>query len=301
MYSNPERVTRSRGGFTLIEMMVALVISGLLTGVIFQVIGGNSRFVSMQSAREEVQQNSRAAIDLITSDLRSAASAGLLEMEPNSVRLNVPRAWGVLCSDLTPTSTNVWAVFPAGTLPPDFTLAAQAPHWGIAIHQTGDPTTSTNLYRFVNAVGPSTSTNPCSSFQPNLTAQHVAMGFSKASGQFVNSHLTIRSGTPVMIYEQVRYDVAQPSGSSDFWIRRMSGFSSGTTPNMQPMAGPVPGATALSFTYLQADGTTAATAAGAVRQVRVKLTTNSRSRTMQAGELRPQQTDSTTVDVFLRN
>ncbi|CAN5826640.1 hypothetical protein BH23GEM6_BH23GEM6_21880 [soil metagenome] len=301
MSSNPECSTRSRGGFTLIELLVALVISGLLTGVIFQVIGGNSRFVSMQSAREEVQQNSRAAIDLITSDLRSAASGGILEIQPNSVRLNVPRAWGILCSDLTPTSTNVWAVFPAGTLPPDFSLAAQAPHWGIAVHQTGDPTVSTHAYRFVNAVGPSTATNPCSTFQPNLSAKHVAIGFNKATGGFVNSGLTIRSGTPVMIYEQVRYDVAQPSGSTDFWVRRMSGFSGGTTPNMQPMAGPVPGANALSFTYLQADGITPAATAGAVRQVRVKLTTHSRSRTMQTGELRPQQTDSTTVDVFLRN
>jgi prepilin-type N-terminal cleavage/methylation domain-containing protein len=293
-------MSRARGGFTLVELLVALVISGLLTGVIFQVIGGNSRFVSMQSAREEVQQNSRAAIDLITSDLRSAAGVGLIEMQPNSVRLYVPRAWGILCADITSVSTDVWAVFPAGTIPVDFSPTAQAPHWGIAVHQTDDPTVSTNQYLFVNAVGPATSTNPCAAVQPNLGAGHTTMGFRKSTAGFVNSSLTIRTGTPVMIFEEVRYDVAQPSGSNDFWVRRMVGYN-GTSPNMQPMAGPVPSATALGFTYLQADGSTPTSTASAVRQIRIDFANQSRSRSMQSGQLKPQQLQSTSVDVFLRN
>jgi prepilin-type N-terminal cleavage/methylation domain-containing protein len=301
MSSNTGFEHRARGGFTLVELLVALVISGLLTGVIFQVIGGNSRFVSMQSAREEVQQNSRAAIDLITSDLRSAAAVGLIEMQPNSVRLYVPRAWGILCADINSLSSDVWAVFPAGTIPVDFSPTAQATHWGIAVHQTEDPTASTNQYRFVNAVAPATSTNPCAAVQPNLGTGHTTMGFRKIAGVFVDVGLTtIRTGTPVMIYEEVRYDVAQPTGSSDFWVRRMVGYS-GTTPNMQPMAGPVPSATALGFTYLQSDGATPATTAAAVRQVRIDFTNQSRSRSMQSGQLKPQQLQSTSVDVFLRN
>jgi prepilin-type N-terminal cleavage/methylation domain-containing protein len=291
---------RARGGFTLVELLVALVISGLLTGVIFQVIGGNSRFVSMQSAREEVQQNSRAAVDLITGDLRSAASVGLIEMQPNAVRLYVPRAWGILCADVTSNSTDVWAVFPAGTIPTDFSPTAQAAHWGIAVHQTDDPTVSTNQYRFVSAVAPATSTNPCAAVQPNLGAAHTTMGFRKTAGVFVNAGVTIRTGTPVMIFEEVRYDVAQSGGTGDFWVRRMVGYS-GTSPNMQPMAGPVPGSTALRFTYLQSDGVTTTSVASAVRQVRVNFTNQSRSRSMQSGQLKPQQLDSTSVDVFLRN
>ncbi len=293
-------MSRPQGGFTLVELLVALVISGLLTGVIFQVIGGNSRFVSMQSAREEVQQNSRAAIDLISSDLRSAAAVGLIEMQPNSVRLYVPRAWGILCADITSVSTDVWAVFPAGTIPVDFSPTAQAPHWGIAVHQTGDPTASTNQYRFVNAVGPATSANPCAAVQPNLGAGHTTLGFRKSLAVFANVGLTIRTGTPVMIFDEVRYDVAQPSGSNDFWVRRMVGYN-GTSPNMQPMAGPVPSATALRFTYLQANGVTPTSTASAVRQIRINFANQSRSRSMQSGQLKPQQLDSTSVDVFLRN
>jgi hypothetical protein len=103
-----------------------------------------------------------------------------------------------------------------------------------------------------------------------------------------------------MIFEEVRYDVAQSSGTSDFWVRRMVGYN-GMSPNMQPMAGPVPGATALGFTYLQADGVTPTATASAVRQVRIDFTNQSRSRSLQSGQLKPQQLQSTSVDVFLRN
>ncbi len=301
MYSRPEfPAPRRNGGFTLIELLVALVISGVLVGVIFQVIGGNSRFVSMQAAREEVQQNSRAAADLISGDLRSAASVGIVSMQPNSVRLYVPRAWGITCTNVGSSSSEVWAIFPAGTIPSDFAPTGQQPHWGVALHQTTDPTVNTNQFRFVNAIQAPTGADPCSAVQPNITAQHVTMGFRKSSGNFIDGGITITAGTPIMIFEEVRYDVAQSGGSGDFWVRRMVGYT-GTEPNMQPMAGPVPNAQALRFTYLQSNGTTVATSAAQVRQIRLSLTTHSRSRSMQNGQLRPQQTDSTQVDVFLRN
>src|SRR5688572_28851170 len=58
-------------GFTIIELLIALVISGILALSIFEVVSNESEFVSLQSQREEVQQNTRASLELIASELRT--------------------------------------------------------------------------------------------------------------------------------------------------------------------------------------------------------------------------------------
>jgi prepilin-type N-terminal cleavage/methylation domain-containing protein len=298
MYTWAREAAARRAGFTLVELMVAIVISGILTTVIFQVLHGNSRFVAHQSAREEVQQNSRASLDLIASDIRAAAAAGLLEIEPNAVRLYVPRGWGVLCGAVAPGNQNVWALFPAGTFPDDF--RREVPHWGVAIDQTNDPTLSTGAYRFVNSVLPANSANPCASIQPNLTALHQAVGFRSPGPSLVDAGLTVPASAPLMVFEEVRYGVGQPAGSTDFWIQRMVGYGGGV-PNMQPLAGPVPDGQALRFTYLRADGATTATTPAEVRQIRIQLITQSRGKRQVSGQMRPEAVDTATVEVFLRN
>ena len=84
-YPDPRRPL-GRGGFTLIEILVALLISGLVVSSIFQVLQGNGRFVEMQSAREEVQQNARAALDLIAGDLRGVPPTAITVMQPGTIR-----------------------------------------------------------------------------------------------------------------------------------------------------------------------------------------------------------------------
>ena len=51
----PDAAPRAgRAGFTLIELMVSLVIGGILTTILLQLMQGNSRFVSMQDQRNDV-------------------------------------------------------------------------------------------------------------------------------------------------------------------------------------------------------------------------------------------------------
>lgn len=287
-------------GFTMVELMVALLISGLLTTVIFQVMYGNSRFVANQTAREEVQQNTRAALDLIASDIRSASADGLVAWSANAIRLRVPRAWGVTCNPVDVNATNVWALFPANTFPPDFAL--DAPHWGFAINQTNDPTVTVvgaSAFRFLGGVLAASTANPCPAVQPQMAGLE-ARGFRRqGAATLANAGLTIPAGTPMMIYEEIAYDVATGTGGEP-WVRRSAGMPGGN-PNMQPMAGPVPDAGSLRFTYLQQDGATPAVTPAQVRLVRVRLVTQSRGRIQRDGVMRPEQIDSATVDVYLRN
>src|SRR5215213_8679610 len=114
---------RGRAGFTLIEVLVALVLAVMLGGVIFQVVQGESRFAMVQSAREEVQQNSRGALEIVASELRAAQPAGLVSAYVNSITFLLPRVWGISCGD--GDGANLSVVFPAagGTA---FSLSATA-------------------------------------------------------------------------------------------------------------------------------------------------------------------------------
>jgi Tfp pilus assembly protein PilW len=81
----------------LVELMVALVISGILVGIIFQFLLGQTRFARLQGAREEVQQNARVAVDVISSDLRAVGRMGSLQPTPTRLTFG-PLAHGDSCA-----------------------------------------------------------------------------------------------------------------------------------------------------------------------------------------------------------
>lgn len=289
----------ARAGFTLIEILIALMISGLVVSSIFQVLQGNSRFVQLQSSREEVQQNARAALDVIAGDLRAVPPTAIVEMEADRIRFYQPRAWGVLCNTLTPSTATAWVLFPASVVPADSFYAR--PSWGLAVEQTGDPLTHTGTFLFVNSTTRVTSGDPCGAIQSTTSAQRVRLGFTKSGSPFITGG-SVAPGTQVMLFEEMRYDVAASTtaGVPGNWIRRMAGYS-GSSPNMQPMAGPVPAAGALRFTYLRADGVTPAAIPAQVRQIGIEVVTQSRAVSNQGGVPTPQQVDSARTDIYLRN
>jgi type II secretory pathway pseudopilin PulG len=285
----------------MMELMVALVISGILVGTLFQLLQGNSQFVQMQSAREEVQQNGRAAVSVIASDLRAVAPGGIVSISPSSVRFRQPRGWGILCDTINSSSTTAWAIFPSSTLPSDDIWERAG--WGIGIEQSANPGGTTGVWSFVSNVSRQTSGDPCNGIQPAASSNRTRYGFTRPSGSTFVTSGSILPGTPVMLFEEMQYDVAESTSGSvpGFWIRRMAGYGTNGRPNMQPMAGPVPSETSLQFEYLQADGVTAATTPADVRQVSIRVITQSRSETASSGTMRPSQVDTTSTDVYLRN
>ena len=299
------KLLRDRRGFTLVELLVALMISSFLVTVIFQLMNGNSRFVRLQSAREEVQQNARAAMDVMAGDLRTVPPSAIQAMGTDSIRFYMPRAWGVLCNTLGTNSATAWVIFPAEVL--SSTDVFSKPHWGIAVEQTSDPLVHTDQLRYVTNPSQQTTGNSCTgsstTLQPNLDpAQHLALGFNRPSGTSYVSAGTILPGTQVLLFEEMKYDVAASTSSAvpGSWIRRMVGRTS-TGLNMQPMAGPVPASDALRFAYYQADGVTAATTAADVRRIGIRVITESRAQAETGGIRRAEQTDTVSTDVYLRN
>ncbi len=137
----------TRRGFTLIELLITIVIFAILGLALARLMISNSRFVARQEAQLEARQTARAAMNVVITELRMVSDGGLLGASADSVRIQVPYAFGVLCR-------NGYALL----APPDSAAYAAAVPGGIAYQQ------STGGYVFnpsVTVTGITASTTEC--------------------------------------------------------------------------------------------------------------------------------------------
>jgi type II secretory pathway pseudopilin PulG len=223
--------------------MVALAIMGLLTTALWQIVRSQSAFVASESQREDAQDNARAAIDVLTGDLRAALPQGVVRAEDSALELALPRAWGVACGG--GNANSLTAVFPA--LPADvFTVTTAS---GLVVNTAAGnvPTWAPRA-----AVGGGRGFVTARAAVNLAAAPCAAMG-TQGTGllayQFTGTNFPVAAaGQVVMLYQLVRYDVAQSEGK--WWLRRSTGMDdTGTTFTMTPLAGPIPAQDSLRFTY----------------------------------------------------
>jgi prepilin-type N-terminal cleavage/methylation domain-containing protein len=286
---------RGRAGFTLIEVLVALVLAVMLGGVIFQVVQGESRFATVQSAREEVQQNSRGALEILASELRSAQPSGLVSADTGSITFLLPRVWGISCGGGSATALPV--IFPAagGTA---FDLNSASGMLGDTGTVNSDwvpspnPTlanraTVTSLTALNPALGNAAS--PCNGIRSTAAA-----GLLAAYTVGGTNLPLVPAGNAVYLSQLVSYTVAASGG--EYWIYRTLG--SGTA---QPLAGPLDGANGLAFAFYDASGNRIAqpvTVLATLKTVaRIGITVKARSRTKGNTNL----TDTQATSITLRN
>jgi prepilin-type N-terminal cleavage/methylation domain-containing protein len=94
---NHERV--GRRGFTMIEIIVALVVGMMVLGSVVQLLIVQGRGYRKQREQVDVRETAREAAALLSWDLRQAAVAGsqFAVMAPNSVTLHSARGVGTIC------------------------------------------------------------------------------------------------------------------------------------------------------------------------------------------------------------
>ncbi len=274
----------ARGGFTLVELMVGLVLGGLLVGFVLQFVTGQTRIASRQTAREEVQQNARGALEVVASDLRGAISAGLIQADAREIRFMLPRRWGVVCSGNGATQTTaLFPILPGDAIPfGDGTgLIVQRADltWAPVV-----PALATVATRAAALV-----TDPaCAGLA--ATGQVEAFTFTGLN------HPAVTRGERIAVYQLVRYDVGVSQGRN--WLRRSNGTGIADA-SMQPLAGPVDD---VAFQYRAGNPPVAIAAPGAgaaaagVDLIQFSITTSSRSSVN--GE---PVTESGSVTVQIRN
>jgi prepilin-type N-terminal cleavage/methylation domain-containing protein len=88
---------RSESGFTLIEAMIALVISGILASAMLSLLLGQSRFYERTDDQIWAEQSNRATLDLMSSELRMASATDLLAAESDSVAVRFDIMRAIVC------------------------------------------------------------------------------------------------------------------------------------------------------------------------------------------------------------
>jgi len=94
-------MTRHRPGFSLAEMMVALLLAGIIGLALTRLIISQARFVALQDGMMRARSASRAALNVMTGDLRAITDSGLVQASKDSITLRVPYAFGVACNAIS--------------------------------------------------------------------------------------------------------------------------------------------------------------------------------------------------------
>lgn len=136
----------SRRGFTLVELLIATIVAGILGTALARLLVNDSKFVARQEAMLSARSTARTAMNWLATELRMIADSGLIAASGNSVTLRVPYAFGVICE----RSSNLLLV---SLMPTDSLTYATAVADGLAWRR------STGQYQTIPGVGVSTSTD----------------------------------------------------------------------------------------------------------------------------------------------
>jgi prepilin-type N-terminal cleavage/methylation domain-containing protein len=134
-------VARARRAFTIVEILVAIVLLGIIGGALVRLIIVQSQFTEKQMAARNARAVSRNAMNIMLTDLRMVQdNNGLLGASNDSVTVRVPLAFGLFCA-------RVSGIVTLSLLPVDSAMAALGEYGGWAYR---DSTLETYSYADAN-------------------------------------------------------------------------------------------------------------------------------------------------------
>lgn len=230
-------------GVTLVELLVALALLGVLGTSIGRLIAGISRMTHTQAQWLDVRRNLRVAETVLRSELRElAASDGDVHaMGANEIRFRAFRRLAVVCEEpaLGGPPLGVRVVIAQDELSGD----AFEPDDSLLIFYRGDLGTPDDDGWSPGAVVAATP-SPCPSGGPG---QALTVGLRFETGQR-NRPGAIPRGAAIRGFEAVRY--AAYRGGDGLWYLGLQ--TPGAT--IQPVAGPLAGSGGLSLRYVDETG-----------------------------------------------
>lgn len=269
-------------GFSLAELMVALVIAGVIGLALTRLVISQARFVASQEGTMTARAGARAGFNVIVQELRMVTAGGLVAASPDSITVRVPFAYGVACIQPSGGQTAV------ALLPFDSANFAAASLSGYAWRDSNGVFSFEEPATLTNSSAPSTD---CSSATPPVTV--LTMG---RVVRVSPNNVAAVQGLPVYLYQNVRYELAESvelPGRVALW---RTVLATGTREELV-----TPFDTASAFAFLVGNGLTRQASPPAVldsvRGIQLRLV--GQSEDTPEGRTAPSRFDLTTGIVFV--
>jgi prepilin-type N-terminal cleavage/methylation domain-containing protein len=182
-------LVRRRRGMSLVELLITMVLVAIIGAAAGRLLTSQTRYFARMSAKREARTVTRNAMNLLQTELSMVDPAGgIVAASADSVKVNMPYAWGVFCSSNTMLM-----------LPVDSAMFAMATYAGYAIKDT----TATGAYAYTaSGTAPVAGTaSNCTGMANPITAptNGVYLSVSGSSGT---------AGSPMLLYQVITYKFA---------------------------------------------------------------------------------------------
>ena len=290
-------MSRARRGFTMVELLVALVLLGIVSAAVYRVLVNNQRLYQAQTARIDLSQNIRAAGSILPAEFRQldASEGDIGAMSATSISIRAMRWLGFACSPppLGGGLNGVAVILRGGApgLPLFYGARGINVTDSVLIYYDGDQSTRTDDFWAIGGITAAPNGQNC---PDGANGQRLVLNLNLL-GLGANVAGAIPTGAPVWGFERVTYQLYQPAGDTSWYVGLQPAGGS-----IQPLIGPVL-TNGLTFTYYNSAG-----AVTAVRSQVARIDITVRARTASAiragGQAaRLTQIDSVVTSVALRN
>ena len=114
-------MSRTRRGFTMVELLVALVLLGLVSAALYRVLVNNQRLYFAQTQRIDLSQNIRAATNILPAEFREldAFDQDIIAMSSDSIQIRAMRWLSFVCKApvLAGVNAGIQMTIRGGTVP----------------------------------------------------------------------------------------------------------------------------------------------------------------------------------------
>jgi len=262
---------RHERGFTLVEILIALVLMGIVSVALYQLLVANQRLYRAQVQNVAINESARAAVSILPTEIRELSAGGgdIVAMNGTSLTYKSMQALYVQCA--APNTGALELILDRSTF---FGLRAiSAADDSILVFAEGDESTRSDDGWLSASVTSTTVGTACPGSMPSITVGVSGLSAAQLAG--------VQAGAPARTFRPMQILLYQ-DGAGDWWLGgRLYQKASGSWSSTQPFLGPLSG-TGLTLTYADTTGT-ATTDPLAVARVGISVESQSSERVYRSG------------------